>query len=101
MGYAYNQEYFNEFVSPHFDIAMYSMLAVGVILDLACWKYRNLAMGLFPYECFMLILTNCMPINYGVYSAFVTFSCLLAIVITLGYHTGVSIVISTLLYFLI
>ena len=63
LGYACNYEFFNKFVSPSFAIAMYSMLAVGVLLNLACWKYRKLAMGLFYYECFMLLLTNFMPIN--------------------------------------
>ena len=77
------------------------MLVVGVLLNLACWKYRNLALGLFPYECLILVLTNFMPINYGVFSAFINFSSLLVFVITLGCHTGSNIVFSTLLYFII
>ena len=76
------------------------MLAIGIILDLVCWRYRKVANGLFIFECLNLIAVNFVPLNYGNYEPFITSLSLLILVVTIGCHGGVNIVQASLLCFL-
>ena len=81
---------------------MYSMIVLGVLLDVACWKYRKLATCLFLFECVIVILNGFAPINYGYYGPFVTLVSLFVLVTMLACHfPGPNIVFVTLFYFMI
>ena len=77
------------------------MISIGVVLDILCFKYRRLSSGLFFYEIVLLVLTNCIYIDKGVYSTFVTSMTLLGYVLCLSCYQGTAILIATAVYFLI
>ena len=53
------------FIQEKFEIVLYLVLGVGVILDLVCLKYRKVARGLFYYECVIIVLMSFVPIENG------------------------------------
>ena len=80
---------------------MPAMLVVGVLLDISCWKFRKMTMILLTYECVMLVLNGCLPVDKGVDGPFQNFASLLILQVFLGCHAAVTIIFSTLLFFLI
>ena len=88
-------------VEPYYEIAMYSLIGVGVLIDTFCWKYRKLALGLFAYECTILLLSSTICNVMGGHSSFMIFASLLLNVITLGCHSGVSTFLAMISYFII
>ena len=86
MGISFQQDFFNDHVKDKFQIAMITMLVLGVILDLICCKYRKFALGCFYYACVLLVLTNFIPIDYGYYGPFVTMAHVYIFVAFLGCH---------------
>ena len=77
------------------------MVGVGVLLDLACWRYRKMAKVLFFFECLQLVLEGFVPIDFGQSQAFFVCVQLLLLQVTVGLHSGPNIVASTLLFFVI
>ena len=98
---ACNLEFFDSYIDSYFEIAIYSMLGIGVMLDTFCCKYRKLAACLFAYECVNMLLNACICVDKGVLSSFVTFASLLIYVVMLGCHAGSCMIMSTLSYFII
>ena len=96
-----NLEFFDKYIASNFDIVMYSMLGIGVLLNIFCCKYRKLAAGLFAYECVNLLLSAFICVDRGVVSSFLTFASLLIYVVTLGCHAGICMILSVLTYFLV
>ena len=82
-------------------MTIYGILILGVVLDLACWRWRKLSNYLFIYECLYMGAISFVPLNYGTYEAFVICMNMLILILTIGCNAGVDIIISTLLYFLI
>lgn len=85
----------------HFEVAMYSLLGIGVLLDIFCYKYRKLAAIIFFYECAHLLLLSFVSFDHGLDSAFVTFASLMVYIGTLGCHAGICTVAATMFYFII
>ena len=96
-----NLEFFDKYIDSNFDIVMYSMLGIGVLLNTFCCKYRKFAAVLFAYECVNLLLNAFICVDRGVVSSFLTFASLLIYVVTLGCHAGICMILSVLTYFLI
>ena len=94
----YSLKAFND---ESFQIAMYTMLGVGVILDIFCYKYHKLAAVLYIFDCVYLLLNTCINIDTGVESAFLTFASLLTYNLALGCQAGICTISSMLLYFII
>ena len=93
--------FFNRIIEPYYEIAIYSTISIGVLLDTFCWKYRKLAGVLFIYECINLLLSAFICTEVGVHSSFVTFASLLLLLITLGCHAGICIFLALVSYFII
>lgn len=93
--------FFKEFVEPYFEIAMYSTLTLGVLLDLACWKYRKLATFIFSFECISMVLIGCAPINYGHYGSFVTLATLFVLVTMFVCHFPGLNIVGAIIFFCI
>ena len=47
----YNENLFRNFVEPAAVPVLVSMLGIGILLDLVCWRYRKVANCLFAFEC--------------------------------------------------
>ena len=77
------------------------MLILGVILDLLCWRWRKVANTLFYYECFFMVITSLIPMNYGSYQSFITCIELLILVVMIGCKAGLDIITATIMYFII
>ena len=98
----HKEAFFEDYVETNLVVAMYTMISLRVLLDVACWKYRKLATSLFIFECTILILNGFAPINYGYFGSFVTLVSLFMLVTMLGCHfPGPNIVFATLFYFII
>ena len=96
---SYDGNFYNNYVEPSAASVMYSMLAVGVLLDLASLWKRKAAYLLFGFECVLLLLEGFVPIDYGKSEAFVVFLWLLGLQGALGCHSGPNILVSAVIYF--
>ena len=85
----------------HFEVAMYSLLGIGVLLDIFCYKYRKLANIIFFYECAYLLLLSLISFDHGLDSAFVIFASFLVYIVTLGCHAGICTMTAAIFYFII
>ena len=95
----YNEKFYRSHVDGNIRYVVYAMLAVGVTLDLACWRWRSAANMLFAFECLVLVLEGFIPIDFGQWQAFVICLQFLLLQASVGLHPAANIVASTLIYF--
>ena len=95
----YNEKFYRSHVDGNIRYVVYAMLAVGVTLDLACWRWRSAANMIFAFECLLLVLEGLIPIDFGQWQAFVVCVELLLLQASVGLHPALNIVASTFIYF--
>ena len=95
----YDAEFYRDHVDGQLTYVLYAMIAIGVTLDLACWRWRSAANMIFAFECLQLVLEGFIPIDFGLWQAFVGCLSLLLLQASVGLHPGPNIIASTLIYF--
>jgi len=99
--YEYSEQFFIYFLDNYAAPVMYILLGIGVLLDLTCWRYRSITKTLFVYECTLLMASNLLPMDYGLFEAQVICSDFLIIIATVGCHPSVNVIFSALFFFIV
>lgn len=80
---------------------MISLLFLGIMLDLWCWKSRSVAQCLFIYEFLHILVVNSIEVDYGFYQSFALFCEISIIAVAVGCNSCANVVSATLVFFFI
>jgi len=75
-------------IKPYVISATIAMLPLGLILDLAVWRYRHLAPWIVYFEIFGGIINGFTPYDYGGFMSLLVFITLAIVFVSLANDPG-------------